>query len=633
MPRISTPRQRDPDTGQESDFKAVYEEPGVRYLGLGGAMGLATLIAFFAIAIWEGKLVVDSIGQQLRLLGMAGMGALVYLTVRHRRFVVRKYSLVTNITIITTSMLGVAISYLGHVNDTPLQAIYSMDMTMVIIIVVVFGFCRCKAANVATLCAVTSITAVIISYKVYGFRIVPPVTALAVHLTIVNICAYFLRANIESRERQLFIIGIENLRRNVYAKELEVAKQAAEEADAAKSKFLANMSHEIRTPMNGVLQILELLRKEASESQSTLIDIGSKAGYALLRILNNILDYTKLDQSSTIELRPSKVNLTELIQTVVDLHQSAAVIRGIELRTRIDVSRSVAVEVDEVKLFEVISNLVSNAIKFTDQGYVALEISLAELETQAQSGTLEIVVRDSGHGISIDQRDKVFLPFYQIEGPRQFASSGTGLGLAIVKELVGLLKGNIQLTGAVDQGSIFTVHIPVHLTFETLKGPGFLSNQNNTPGVPIRFHELLNGKRLLLVEDNQLNIALALAMLKPHGLEIVVAENGKEAVEEYKSSQFDLVLMDCQMPLMDGYEATRQIRSYDLSTRRRTPIIAVTANTLTGSRELCLSAGMDDYLSKPYSSDSLSALLVKWTEIDKSKVSVSMNALRIHADN
>jgi signal transduction histidine kinase/ActR/RegA family two-component response regulator len=437
----------------------------------------------------------------------------------------------------------------------------------------------------------------------------------------VSICCFVLRQSIQNREWDLFRLARENLRRNKYAEELQRAKRTAEEADHAKSRFLANMSHEIRTPMTGVLQILDLVGGHVGPEDRALIDKGRNAGHALLRILNSILDYAKLAQGGAgVDLKT--VDISEICGTAVDLHTAVAATKGIELRSRLDLPAGAGSKIltDEVKLFEIVNNLLSNALKFTAAGFVELQVELEMLSPpRLPKALLSIRVRDSGPGIAAHEKEKIFMPFFQGDGgPGHRHFGGTGLGLSIVKELVDVLDGEIRVESTTTVGSTFTVTLPVRISQFSGEGvPPTRTGEPVTDRGRLTFgtepSQPFTGRRLLLVEDNELNAWLAQRLLQALGFEVIVAANGALTVERWAAETFDLVLMDCQMPVLDGYAATRQIRAFESSRgARRTPVIAITANTLAGDREACLTAGMDDYLGKPYTVKELQRVLVRW---------------------
>jgi signal transduction histidine kinase/ActR/RegA family two-component response regulator len=601
----------------EVEFRRIYQQPGARYLAVGVALALLTVLTFFGIDLVGGAPVTAG-AQQLRLGLLALLSATLYLTLRRSEFVLGHYTIVTNLAFNAIVLVGIFVSYLAHRADAPVQRASSMDMTMVVAVVVIYGFSRLAAANTAAICIATC--AVAIGLLLHSVAAINSAVAFPVfvHLSIVNFSCYVLRQAVESRERELFLAGKENLRRNVYAAELEQAKLAAEEADAAKSRFLANMSHEVRTPMNGVLQMLELLSAGADPAQKALIVKGRNAGEALLRILNNILDYTKLSHQAT-SVNPSPVRVTDVCRTVIDLHAPAATSRGIELRSRLDVPQdAVTVMVDEVKLFEIVNNLVSNALKFTRAGFVELQIQLEALGPETLPGAmLHVEVRDSGPGIPEAQQAKVFLPFFQVDSAETRHVGGTGLGLSIVKELVSLMKGRIELTSASGKGSTFHVQLPVRIARHGGTDHRLEDAQSRIVPFPSSAHERgIDGGRVLLVEDNEFNVTLPSQVLGSLGFEVIVAQDGAEAVSAFTKLRFVAVLMDCQMPVMDGYAATRRIRELERqSNAARLPIIALTANVFAGDRQRCVEAGMDDYLAKPYSKAELQNVLSRWISV------------------
>ena len=266
------------------------------------------------------------------------------------------------------------------------------------------------------------------------------------------------------------------------------------------------------------------------------------------------------------------------------------------------------------------NNLVSNALKFTPSGFVELVVGLSVPSASAlPHATLHICVSDSGHGIAEDELDKVFLPFYQRSRAGDATCRGTGLGLSIVKQLVQALGGEIQVQSSLGRGSAFIVTLPV--TLAPSEAHARSDSPSNAGSETRAFRSLVqeeseqaefHGLRMLLVEDNELNALLASRLMAALGFEVVTAANGALAVEAIERQAFDVILMDCQMPVMDGYDATRAIRKLELGTGRRTPVIAVTAYALGGDREKCLASGMDDFLAKPYALSDLRPKLRRW---------------------
>lgn len=621
------------DPQLNSEFKASYEKLGAKWLGVPCAFAAATLLVFYFIDTFSGRQPWVGGVQNLRLILAALFISFNVFIVLHKDYTHRNYSMLMNVISLIGIQAGAYISYHGHKDEDVLALLWSNDMTQSIVIVLVFGFSRLPVLNSAAL-AVSAIITCTLYLSLGSTAPVAELIRMNVHLALIISCLYLLRQTVESRERQLFMMARENLERNIYAKELESAKREADEANEAKSRFLANMSHEVRTPMNGVLQILEVIGKDATEENWLLIQKGRNAGQALMRILNSILDYTKLAHGPG-QLAPTVVGVPDVCATVIDLHAPAAAAKGISLQSRLDlVPQAAYVIVDEVKLFEVVNNLVSNAIKFTSSGLVELFVQLVPAQGRnLPHASLNIRVRDTGPGIPNDLQSKVFLPFFQAVNGSTRMTGGTGLGLSIVKELVDLLGGSIELSSSEGLGTLIRVSLPVQVAdpqsavekpvqvteLKSSRSAREVSNGSERSSSRVvsllpraAKNSLLSG-RVLLIEDNELNSMLASRMLERFGLEVTVADDGAIGVDEASKHDFDVILMDCQMPVMDGFEATVQIRLREKALGTNpVPIIALTANALSGDREKCLDTGMSDYLRKPYTEPELHSVLVLW---------------------
>jgi PAS domain S-box-containing protein len=412
-------------------------------------------------------------------------------------------------------------------------------------------------------------------------------------------------------------IGVVSLFRDIAEKKrlervLRESAAAAEAANRAKSEFLANMSHEIRTPLNGILGMTELvLDSGLTIEQREQLSIALSSGRALVSVINDILDFSKIE-AGQLDIDAIRFSPRESMTHVIRMFELATRAKGLQLRSRVSSDVPGGVVGDPGRLRQILVNLVGNAIKFTGSGSIDIE-----LDAEAQIGSavlLNFRVRDTGIGIRPDKLARVFEPFTQGDSTVQRRFGGTGLGLTISARLVRLMGGEIGVESVLNQGSTF--HFSIRCRVSTASAAD--DDDSHPAGTPAQNSggAAAIARSILLVEDNPVNQLVASTMIKRFGHHVSIANNGVEGINAIATGRFDMVLMDMQMPVMDGLEATAAIRARETITGGRMPIVALTANAMEGHRELCVAAGMDDYLVKPFEAGELRKVLLRWLPND-----------------
>jgi two-component system, NarL family, sensor histidine kinase EvgS len=409
---------------------------------------------------------------------------------------------------------------------------------------------------------------------------------------------------------QLILLAAAVLLILLFAQRARVARLAAVQSEQAKTKFLAVMSHEIRTPMNAILSSVELLqRSPLDQRQHQLADLAGSAAETLLNLLDDVLDLSKLD-AHRMQLEEVPTNIAALAQNAIDMMQIKAQEKKLSIQLNLSTPDNTDIVIDPTRIRQVLLNLLSNAIKFTDRGGVTVSIRLNEAPAEQSSATLQVTVADTGIGVSVEQQARLFQPFVQADSSTTRRYGGTGLGLVICRELIETMSGTLDLHSAIGVGTSITFTIPVTTRPREadISSPA-VAEMAASVAVTI-------GPTILVVDDHPNNRLVIQHQLEELNCDVVLAEDGPTALTLLDLRQFSLILLDCYLPGMDGYQVARTIRQREQGSQRHQPIIAISAAIDTGHQQRCMESGMDGVLKKPLRLNELQSMIEAWCDVE-----------------